>query len=335
MGNSAEKVPSPLPDFNLAVEFAKIKEDGINRTRAKSIEFCRLHILKNKNPDACYLLARYYIDLLSYYDGRWDMNIAVPHLIMAVDGGNKDALVYLALFYYLGSYEAHYQRETFSTWKKAEFVRESRDGYMELPQDYKKSFAYFTQAAVHFNNAQIYYYLGLHFEFARGIGKDLLSGLKNYKLSYNLKNGEAVKRICEVWVKIGVESISDDDLKIFLVGKNTIYLGYFHVAKIYETRKNYELTILYCDEQLKNAGLELEDIDHIRKFRRSVENKLGVPTPEVKSKIGILEKEIVDLKNTLDDILQQRTIVKPSIRVDIVDAVPVGVVIPPPPYIVE
>ncbi|AYV84053.1 MAG: hypothetical protein Hyperionvirus16_28 [Hyperionvirus sp.] len=337
MGNSppaAAPPPSILPDFNLKKELAKIKKHEVHGVPSQSIIFCKAHILKNKNPDACYLLARIHLGLNYYHP--WNMTIAIPHLIMAVDGGNKNALSYLALFYYLGGYQANRRRNAFKTWKYTKpMTVDPIEGYMPLKRDYKKSFEYFSQAAGYSNDGNVYYFLGRHLEYGHGVKKDHSLALENYRISGNLGNEDARKKFCELCVKKDGESVSDDDLKIILLEKNKIHLGYFHIAKIYEARKNYELAILYCDEQLKrNAGLELEDVDNIRKFRRLVEKNISAPSElKSESEVDALKKQVVDLERdvrNLTNLLHQGTVVKPAENFSI--AVPVDAVPPPPPY---
>ncbi|AYV81377.1 MAG: hypothetical protein Harvfovirus30_9 [Harvfovirus sp.] len=279
MGNTTPEPPPPLPDFNLENELEKFKQTG--RTR-KIENFCCKHIEKNKNPDACYLYARFKIDLSEYSTESWNMEIAIPHLIIAVERGNKDALMYLALFYYMGGYRAHSHKNSFRTWKiEKDPVSACYDyTYIPLKRNYKKSFEYFTRAAAYLKNQHAYYYVAKHYEKGLGTKKDLSLALTYYKLSYYLGNSDAIKRICETYVKKGLDAMPDADLEIFELGINKIYLGHFYLAKIYHERKDYKSTIFYCDKQLmRNTNFELKDIAMIITLRVLAEKNISSLTP--------------------------------------------------------
>ncbi|AYV81179.1 MAG: hypothetical protein Harvfovirus19_24 [Harvfovirus sp.] len=339
----------PAP-FDLKTELERLQNtDEANPSRL----FCLSHILETTNADACYLLARLYSGLRSY----WDINIAMKYLTLAVDHGNKDALFYLGLFYYLGGEESNKNKLLFRD-PSSPYpfdLDHSNPIFVKFEPQYEKSFELFTKSAAYLNNASSYHYLALHFEFGASVEINLLLALANYKLASEL-GGDEDRKIAHVYSKIAsdfelkkdmiqafqnykmayeydnqknylnkIAAIhleldskidGDDDLKFFLAEKENIDNGYIHVAMIYEARKNFELGILYCDEQLKvfekyKIKLTLEELHDIQVLRRRLSNKLpDNPECKITAKIETMEATILDLtKNVaqLTNLLQGQT----------------------------
>ncbi|AYV82818.1 MAG: hypothetical protein Hyperionvirus2_186 [Hyperionvirus sp.] len=304
MGNNAVTPPAAetphvvvvkLGDFNLKHEMKNLKETDDS---SQCIKFCKSHIALNNHPDACYLFGRIFSGLRSF----WDMDTAMKYLTLAVDGGNKDALFYLALFHYLGSDIATKNKSLFMD-PDSEYVYNSKNiniEYKEFERDYKKSFELFSRAAGYLNNSKVYYYLGTHFEFGRGVEKDLFVALENYKLAYGLGYKENIKKISELYMELKISS--DEYLKFLLEEKDNFALGYFHVARVYEVRGNSELAVLYCDELLKMVDggkikLTLEEVCEIKVFRRGLVEKGGGKMESIEKAIAELSRSVSVLTN--------------------------------------
>ncbi|AYV82724.1 MAG: hypothetical protein Hyperionvirus2_92 [Hyperionvirus sp.] len=241
MGNRSAKLA--------AFDYLEVQNNTYPSNKIRN--FCEEHI-KNGNSDAAYALGMLYLNKYN-----WDIDAAFKYLSLAVDRGNKEALMNLGLIYYYGSKmvygDCHDTRKIFQT----RFIsKKPYSGEEKAPpaSDYKKSFELLNQAEVYLNGTRpmIYVYLGAHHEYGLNVDRCEKKALECYEKAY-VSGYNCIQTIYRFYTESKSVDISTDEC-LNWISKAELGLvkgaGDF-LIRIFEARKNYDSAIAQCRKELK------------------------------------------------------------------------------------
>jgi len=273
--------------------------------RSKYIHFCREHVRNTKDPNVAFFIGK------RYCGDRWNWNLklALYYLTIAVDGGNKDALLELGLLYHFGSKNA--PREMISY--RDLYIVDADEFNLTFQPDHKKAYDLLSEAAAYVGDShpQVYHILAQYKENGTVCIQDNKKALANYQRAWTLGHKSSILNIYNMIIaEKGVELNSDMALEWLLEASETMHMGDFYLAKIYEAKENYDKALMHSEKQIlefkKNGKvMKYEFYEQAVKLRDQLKEKrvnvelLAKTVSDLSMEVNTLRKELALAKGTL------------------------------------
>ncbi|AYV83235.1 MAG: hypothetical protein Hyperionvirus5_41 [Hyperionvirus sp.] len=302
---------------------------------------------------ACYLMGLYYCGLSQ----EWDVDLAMKYLEMAIERGNKAALVSYALFYFYGGALVSKFKWVFrkAALPAKEWWRMGRESYIDNKQDYgkpfsvgkevlrdqKRSFELLSRASGEDveNLSVVYEILAAHYEHGLGVEKDRKKALDHLKCCYELVQKDrffkkehllwqdlecSLKRIKELYLEM--DDLRSDEALGWMLKVDHGERGYnIKIAKVYEARGDYYHAIKYCSKEimcLKGSPEKFDECYDAKQYKKKLMEGSKPDDAQLREKVAELTAQMAELRKLVPGAIAS--------EVPIVPAVPV---VEPPAYV--